>query len=109
MIKRETTVDNARNHDCNNLPPHCVLIDRTTVFGNPFRIGQHGNRDQVIARFERYFERRIKHDVKFRKAVKKLEGMTLLCWCYPLKCHGDILAEYLNNEEADMLHKETGE
>jgi len=99
MTKRKTTVDNIRNYDCNNLPSHCVLIDRTTIFGNPFSIGRHGNRDDVIKRFKRYFTRRVKYDVKFRNTVRKLAGKTLLCWCHPMECHGDVYAEYLNNEK----------
>jgi len=66
-----------------------VLIDRTTIFGNPFSIGRHGNRDDVIKRFKRYFTRRVKYDVKFRNTVRKLAGKTLLCWCHPMECHGD--------------------
>ena len=98
MVKRKTIVDNIRNYDCDNLPSHCALIDRTTIFGNPFSIGRHGNRDDVVDRFDRYFERRMKNDDKFRKAVKRLVGKTLLCWCHPMICHGDVYAEYLNNE-----------
>lgn len=96
MNKRKTTVDNIRNYDRDNLPSHCILIDRTTIFGNPFTIGKHGNRKEVISRFKRYFDRRIKHDIKFRNAVRKLAGKTLLCWCHPMGCHGDVIAEYLN-------------
>lgn len=99
MIKRKTTVDNIRNHDCDNLPSYCVLIDRTTIFGNPFKIGPHGNRNDVIKRFARYFERRMKHDIKFRKNVINLTGKTLLCWCHPMCCHGDVIVEYLNKEK----------
>lgn len=94
----KTTVDNIRNYDRDNLPSHCILIDRTTIFGNPFRMNEYGgcSRKEVISRFKRYFDRRIKYDVKFRNAVKEHKGKTLLCWCHPMGCHGDVIAEYLN-------------
>ena len=96
MAKRKTTVDNIRNYDCNNLPSHCVLVDRTTIFGNPYPIGRYGNRDDVIVRYRRYFYNRIK-DTLFREDVESLSGKTLLCWCHPLPCHADIIADYLND------------
>ena len=34
-------------------PEHdgAVRIDRRTPWGNPFRIGEHGTREQVVARY----------------------------------------------------------
>jgi len=97
MTKRKTTVDNIRNYDCNNLPSHCVLVDRTTIYGNPYPITSDTNREDVIIRFKRYFDNRIKHDIKFRNAVRRFAGKTLLCWCHPLPCHADIIIDYLNS------------
>jgi len=74
-----------------------TLIDRTTCFGNPFVIGKHGGRKQVLELFKMYFEWRIKHDKYFRFQVEELKGKTLACWCKPLACHGDIIAEYLDS------------
>jgi len=74
-----------------------VLIDRTTIFGNPYRIGTHGNRDNVVTRYKRYFYNRIK-DPLFRKDVESLKGKVLACWCSPLSCHGDVIIEYLEKQ-----------
>ena len=93
-----TKVGNIKNYSIKNIPNKCVRIDRATIFGNPFKIGEHGSRDEVIERYKRYFLKRIKYDSDFRKAVKKLKGKVLLCWCRPLPCHGDVIAEWLNNE-----------
>jgi len=73
-----------------------VLIDRTTIFGNPYLIGKHGSRKDVIARHKRYFYNRLK-DALFREAVESLAGKTLACWCTPLLCHGDVIIEYLES------------
>lgn len=66
--------------------------------GNPFKIGVHGNREQVVATYRVYFYRRIRSDPRFKTNILKLKGKTLGCFCKPLDCHGDIIAEYLNNE-----------
>jgi hypothetical protein len=69
-----------------------VFIGRPSVFGNPFRIGEHGNRVQVIEMYEQYARQRLKEDAQFREAVKGLYGKRLGCYCVPLKCHGTVLA-----------------
>lgn len=81
-----------------------VYIGRPSIFGNPFVIGQHGDRSQVIAEYEFYAWTRVKRDADFRKAVKDLKGKTLGCFCRPEACHGDILAdiaEWINFELID--------
>jgi hypothetical protein len=79
--------------------PYDVIIDRTTIFGNPFMIGKHGNREEVIRKYKQHFDFIITIP-KFKKALLKLKGKTLGCWCKPKACHGDIIIEYLekNNE-----------
>jgi hypothetical protein len=69
-----------------------VRIDRATKWGNPFRIGVHGTREEVVARYRVYIS--APAQVHLRRAIKKeLKGKRLGCWCAPLPCHGDILAE----------------
>ena len=31
-----------------------------------------------------------------REELNKLKGKNLGCWCYPEKCHGDVLIELIN-------------
>mgnify|MGYP001616045756 CR=1 FL=1 len=77
-----------------------VLIDRTTILGNPFRIGRHGTREDVIRKHKRYFYARLERDPAFKAAVLGLAGKVLGCWCKgppeDLPCHGDTVAGYLN-------------
>jgi hypothetical protein len=68
--------------------PYDVLIDRTTPLGNSFVIGQHGNREQVTARYWRY----IVHRQDLMAMLPALRGLRLGCHCAPLPCHGDVLA-----------------
>lgn len=65
------------------------------IFGNPHSVEKHG-REQCISLFHEYFHARIKNDPEFRYRVHQLRGKRLGCFCKPKKCHGDIIAEYLN-------------
>ena len=64
-----------------------VRIDRKSKWGNPFIVGEDGDRDQVIALFA-------EHYLPYKKALDLDElrgGLVLGCWCAPLACHGDHL------------------
>lgn len=60
-------------------------------FGNPFRIGPDGDRLEVLARFDLWLRGRIVADPEFAEKVKQLHNKVLVCFCYPKKCHGEIL------------------
>jgi len=74
-----------------------VYIGRGTSFGNIFRIGVDGDRQQVIVKYKKYFYRRLTDPI-FRNKVLELKGKVLGCYCHPLKCHCDVIAEYLDKE-----------
>jgi hypothetical protein len=74
-----------------------ALIVRGTPFGNPFQIGKDGTRDEVIEKYREWFHRRLT-DPSFRDRVLALKGKVLACWCKPLKCHGDVIVEYLEGK-----------
>ena len=76
-------------------------------FGNPFVIGKDGDRDTVIEKFKFYFYERIKRDPVFKADVKKLKGKVLGCFCKPKRCHGDVIAEYLDSPEVQKFVHET--
>jgi hypothetical protein len=65
-------------------------------FGNPFRVGRDGTREQVIEKFRAWFENRIVADPAYRKRVLALKGKRLGCFCSPLACHGQIIADWVN-------------
>lgn len=72
-----------------------VYIGRPSEFGNPFVIGQDGNRKEVI---EQYREWLLTKPSLLAK-IKSLKGKKLGCWCSPDACHGDVLAELANKED----------
>ncbi len=69
-----------------------VLIDRRTKWGNPFRLGADGDRDQVIARYRADLWRRIRAGEIALEDLAELDGCWLACHCDPLPCHGHVLA-----------------
>jgi uncharacterized protein DUF4326 len=70
-----------------------VRIDRSSVWGNPYRLGADGTRDEVIEAYREYFA----HNHSLRKRINELRGKVLICWCYPENCHGDVLLEALES------------
>jgi len=72
-----------------------VFIGRPSKWGNPFRIGRDGNREAVIAKFRAFMESSPEAQLEARE---ELCGKVLGCFCAPLPCHGDILAEYASSE-----------
>lgn len=66
-----------------------VRIDRQTVWGNPFVVGRDGDRADVIAKFREWATAQ----KWLMERVGELKGKRLACWCAPLPCHGDVLAE----------------
>lgn len=70
-----------------NCPKDAVYIGRGSPYGNPFVIGQHGTREEVI---EKYATRVLPH-----LDLEPLRGKDLVCFCSPKSCHGDEILEAL--------------
>ena len=64
-------------------------ITRGTDWGNPFVIGEDGDRETVISKYSKYLE--MKDGLIHRLKSGELSGKLLVCWCCPDGCHGDIL------------------
>lgn len=70
--------------------PLYTYCGRGSKCGNPFRIGPDGTREEVIHKFRKYGE-----VSGFREYAKQhLKGRKLGCYCKPLDCHTDVLAEW---------------
>ena len=75
-------------------------IGRGSPFGNPYPITAEEGRDEVIRKFEVDFRARLERDPEFLREVLALRGKVLGCHCKPLRCHGDIIAAFLNERSA---------
>lgn len=96
------------------MPPNTVKVDRTTSYGNPFRVGF-----PVDMRLARKWGWKIKHpehacnDVAeavfmFTRAIafdgasaallqRELRGKNLACWCPPgAPCHAEVILKIAN-------------
>jgi hypothetical protein len=72
-----------------------VYVGRPSEWGNPFHIGSDGTREDVCRKFEEY----AREDPAFMEQVKQqLKGKVLACFCAPLKCHAETLAQIANFE-----------
>jgi hypothetical protein len=72
-----------------------VPIDRTSKWGNPFILGQDGDRDRVCDCFEKHYA---PNKDSFSEAEDELKGKVLACHCYPQRCHGDSLILLIDKE-----------
>ena len=72
-----------------------VYIGRGSPFGNPYRIGVDGTRDEVIEKYKKYFYSRLECDIVFKCMVQELRNKVLGCHCKLKNCHCDIIKEYV--------------
>lgn len=80
------------NKYTHGVPKGAVYIGRPSKWGNPFVIGKHGNREDVIARFRAW----IVGQAELMACLHELRGKDLVCFCSPQGCHGDVLKELAN-------------
>ena len=95
------------------MPNNTVKVDRTTPWGNPFVVGQHGTREECVDLFCKMLAGLIcltegpkpEAQLDYLKHVKahlaELRGRNLACWCPPgTPCHADVLLEIANAKGA---------
>lgn len=87
-----------------------VYIGRKTPWGNPFPIEHDANgnkRQDVIEKFKVYFQENFIDNPDNLQHLLTLRGMRLGCHCKPLPCHGDVIADFLNNhfDTTEQLHQ----
>jgi hypothetical protein len=64
-----------------------VAIDRGTKWGNPFVLGEDGDRAVVIELYQAHYLSQ--KPSLWRDLDSLLDGKVLGCWCYPEACHGE--------------------
>lgn len=67
------------------------------IFGNPFKEGIDGTREEIIEKFKRFRMPELRKTEEFKQLVNKWvyesDGVKLACCCKPQPCHGDVIAE----------------
>jgi len=79
-----------------------VYIGRPSMWGNPFRIGRDGSREEVIKKYETW----IRTQTHLMKRLPTLEGQRLGCWCKPFPCHGDVLVRLIEKRRESEEEKD---
>lgn len=62
-------------------------------WANPFKITEDTSREDVLRQYKAYVI-----STGLVNSIEELKGKTLVCWCSPEKCHGDVLLELLNRK-----------
>lgn len=62
-------------------------------WANPFSVKKYG-RNKCLELYESY----INNNTDLYNSLDELKGKHLGCWCYPEKCHGDILIKLYKNK-----------
>jgi Domain of unknown function (DUF4326) len=90
----------------NELPVKCV--DRTSRWGNPFKLGVDGTREEIIQKYRVWFltgtesrkvGRYIVDPQDLRERIHELRGFNLACCPPGLPCHADFLLAQANQPE----------
>jgi hypothetical protein len=96
---RQTTVVNLKGHRDDPAFSDVIYVGRAMHRGgwrlaasplaNPFRPGSDGSRAEVVARYREYLLAR----PDLLALLPELRGRRLGCWCAPLDCHANVIAE----------------
>lgn len=110
FIKTNITLVNKKTHTPTE---YDYYIGRPSILGNPYSHKKDSiadiiveSRDIAVDSYRNYFYKRINdNDDKFINELNKLynyykenKQLNLVCWCYPLRCHGEVIKEYLEEK-----------
>lgn len=79
-----------------------------SALANPYKMGDESDRERVIEQFRGWLWEQVQARegaaweelVRLAAKLKAGEKLSLVCWCAPKHCHGDVIKAYL----AWMLH-----
>jgi len=105
-VKREPKLLNrARGYQRTD---NIIIIDRSSPWGNPYVMGEDGDRNEVCDKHIVWLNEWIKNKKEIIvngfsnkwvvENINKLRGKDIACWCDPLRCHGIPLIELANRE-----------
>lgn len=73
-----------------------IYIGRGSKWGNPFSIGEHGTREDVIKAYRKHLWSMINTGRLTDKDFFELSGKRMGCFCKPQDCHGDVIVSCFN-------------
>lgn len=92
------------NADVDTVPPDAILVDRTTRFGNRFKLGIDGDIEQVK---ELYIDYLLKNPSLIEDIKTTLRDKDLVCHCHPEPCHAALILKIANDPDFELNAKRT--
>ena len=91
---------------CKN-EPYDIYIGRGSKWGNPYThlktdtLADYvvGTREEAIEKYREY----ILNSPSLLKDLPELDGKILGCYCFPKKCHGDILIQLIEWQKLGLI------
>jgi hypothetical protein len=83
------------------MPENTVKVDRSSQWGNEFRVEDFASAAECVAMFEHDIRKfACFHPAEYEAWIAPLRGKNIGCWCRLDKpCHGNILLELANPPE----------
>ena len=104
------------------MPENTVKVDRTTKWGNPFKVGDDGTAYECVGLYQAllagYYALTTKATMEVQTktraivvaCLEELRGKNLACWCHKDKpCHADVLLDIANAPARAAITAATGE
>lgn len=86
------------------MPANTVKVDRSTPYGNPFRVAAFTDAAATVVMFRAWMtsaERQPLDTGEVQPDISMLRGKNLACWCkLGTPCHADVLLEIANRQAA---------
>lgn len=89
--------------------PHLNIQLPASPFGNPFRIEKDTDqmREDAIELYAEWITQPAQ--AHLLDQLESLRGQILVCWCYPRRCHGEVLIQLLRERSAHAAPQLQGE
>jgi len=78
-----------------------IRIDRQSILGNPYKMNNESERENVCLKYERYFRQNLENSdfynelIKLKNLYEHYGKLNLFCWCAPKMCHGITIKNYI--------------
>ncbi len=94
---------NKRDKNC---PKCAVYVGRPSKWGNPMTVKELKRlfpddtqlelQEKAVSWFREYITTPFGRPLELMNQIGELRDKDLVCWCFPLPCHADILLELAN-------------
>ena len=84
------------------IPPSAVYIGRPSKWGNDMSLREIYalfpglSMEEAHQRAVDWYRSYLSVNPRLQAELPELAGKDLVCWCFPLPCHGDVLLEMAN-------------